>query len=225
MPAHSELYDVLILGGGITGAGILRDCSLRGLKACLIEKGELGHGTTANSTHLIHGGLRYLLYDRLTTHSTSWDSGHIVRTAGPLLKRLPILWPIYQGHRHGLETVHTLLKTYAPFQKMKYGLPPLRLNREEVIRLCPGLIPEGLKGGLIFDEWLVDPVLLVKKNIEAASHLGAAVFQSTPIQEFLIHGRRLEGVRIVTSSGESQEVKARLTVNATGPWADQVTRH
>lgn len=91
------MYDVIIIGGGITGAGILRDLTLRGLKVLLVEKGRPAHGTTVNSSHLIHGGLRYLLYDRLTTHTTCWDSGHILRIARPLLTRLPILWPIYRA--------------------------------------------------------------------------------------------------------------------------------
>src|SRR2546430_6953460 len=113
------MYDVIVIGGGITGAGVLRDCALRGLKAVLIEKGSAGAATTASSTHLIHGGLRYLLYDRITTHTTCWDSGHIVRIAGPLLTRLPILWPGYRGHAHGLETVGTLLGGYDGFTPME----------------------------------------------------------------------------------------------------------
>ncbi|MBK8575619.1 MAG: FAD-dependent oxidoreductase [Elusimicrobia bacterium] len=109
-------YDAIVIGGGITGAGILRDFALRGVRALLVEKGDLGCATTASSSHLIHGGLRYLLYDRLTTHATCWDSGHIVRIARPLLTRLPILWPVYRDHRRGLETVETLLESYDGFQ-------------------------------------------------------------------------------------------------------------
>ncbi|MBI4056267.1 MAG: glycerol-3-phosphate dehydrogenase/oxidase [Elusimicrobia bacterium] len=218
-------YDVLILGGGITGAGILRDCALRGLKACLIEKGDPAQGTTANSSHLIHGGLRYLLYDRLTTHATSWDSGHIVRIARPLLTRLPILWPVYSWHTHGLETIHTLMKAYSPFQKMKYGLPPLRLTCEETLRLVPGLTAENLKGGLVFDEWVINPTLLVRQNLEAASQMGAEVLTRTETEESLIQSGRLEGMRVKKESGESVEIKAKLTVNATGPWVNAVARN
>src|SRR5271170_2744477 len=115
-PSLTASHDVIIIGGGITGAGILRDCALRGLKALLLEKSAAGMATTASSSHLIHGGLRYLLYDRLTTHTTAWDSGNIVRIARPLLRRLPILWPVYRGHRHGAETVETLLECYDGFQ-------------------------------------------------------------------------------------------------------------
>jgi glycerol-3-phosphate dehydrogenase len=128
------IYDVAVVGGGITGAGVVRDAALRGLSAVLIEKNSPGAATTASSTHLIHGGLRYLLYDRLTTHTTCWDSGHIVRIARPLLTRIPILWPVYDYHRHGIETVETLLESYDGFQQMKEGRPHLRLTAEETRR-------------------------------------------------------------------------------------------
>src|ERR1041385_7505780 len=124
-------YDAIVIGGGITGAGVLRALALRGFKTLLVEKGSPGRGTTVTSTHLIHGGLRYLLYDRLTTHTTCWDSGHIIRIARPLLTRLPIVWPVYAGDTHGLETVETLLEVYDYFSGMKGGKRHLRLEPEE----------------------------------------------------------------------------------------------
>src|SRR5437667_7367406 len=134
---------------------------MRGLRTLLVERRRPAMGTTITSTHLIHGGLRYLLYDRLTTHTTCWDSGHIVRIARPLLQRLPILWPVYKGQSHGLETVETLLESYDGFQRMKLGLPHLRLTPEEARGLIPGLKSEGLLGAVSFDEWWVDPAALV----------------------------------------------------------------
>ncbi|MEK7745615.1 MAG: FAD-dependent oxidoreductase, partial [Elusimicrobiota bacterium] len=139
-------FDAVVIGGGITGAGVLRDLALRGLNAVLLERGEPGMATTASSTHLIHGGLRYLLYDRPTTHATCWDSGNIRRIAAPLLTRMPIVWPVYRGHSHGLETVETLLESYDSFQRMKQGLPHLRLSAPATLRLFPGLSREGLLG-------------------------------------------------------------------------------
>jgi hypothetical protein len=141
-------YDVIVIGGGVTGSGTARDCAMRGLRTFLVERGKPAMGTTVTSTHLIHGGLRYLLYDRLTTHTTCWDSGHIVRIARPLLRRLPILWPVYQGHSHGLETVETLLESYDGFQRMKLGLAHLRLSARQALALVPGLKPAGLQAGM-----------------------------------------------------------------------------
>lgn len=215
-------WDVLILGGGVTGAGILRDCALRGLRACLVEKGELARGTTSNSSHLIHGGLRYLLYDRFETHLTCWDSGHILRTAGLLLTRLPILWPVYRDHRHGLETVETLLQAYDRFSAMKGGRPHLRLSPEQVLAIFPTLKPDGLQGALSFDEWWTDPRALVSANVESARrHKAEAILQSEAVA-LLREGSRVTGARIRhQGSGREEEVAARLVVNATGPWADR----
>jgi len=218
------LYDAIVIGGGVTGAGVLRDLSLRGYKALLLEKNKPGFGTTVTSTHLIHGGLRYLLYDRLTTHATCWDSGHIVRIARPLLTRLPILWPVYRGHQHGLETVQTLLESYDGFQAMKGGLPHLRLSAEETRRVAPGLSPDGLKGGLVFDEWWVDPVALVEANLASARTFGAETRVGASVDGLLKTDGRVTGVRVKSSDGRTEDIAARLVINAAGPWADGVAR-
>ena len=212
-------YDLVVIGGGVTGAGVARDAALRGLKVALIERGEPGGGTTAASTHLIHGGVRYLLYDRLTTHATCWDSGHIVRTAGDLLTRLPLLWPVYHGHARGLETVETLFEEYDKFQPMKYGLPHMRLTPQACLRLVPGLKAEGLKGGLVFDEWWVDAQKLAARTLDSARAAGAEIFLGAAADAILRDGPRAAGV-----SAGGRELRARLTINAAGPWIDKVAK-
>lgn len=211
------LYDVIVIGGGVTGAGAARDAAMRGLKTLLLERGEAGRATTASSSHLIHGGLRYLLYDRLTTHTTSWDSGHIARIAKPLLKRLPILWPVYRGHSHGLETVETLLEVYDGFQRMKGGLPHLRLNAEETARLAPGIKTEGLQGAIAFDEWWVDAEGLVEKNIDSARRYGAEIRTGESVARLDLEAGRVTGV-----STERGHYRAKVVINAAGPWVDRV---
>ena len=211
-------FDVVVVGGGVSGAGAARDAALRGLKVALVERGRPGACTTAASTHLIHGGVRYLLYDRLTTHATCWDSGHIVRTAGSLLTRLPILWPVYRGHARGLETVETLLEEYDRFQPMKYGRPHLRLTAEAALRLVPGLEPEGLKGALVFDEWWVDAQALAERTLDSARAAGAEVLTDSPAESLLRDGARVTGVRAA-----GRDLPARVVVNAAGPWLDKVS--
>lgn len=212
------LWDVIVIGGGVTGAGVARDCAMRGLKTLLLERGAPGHGTTVSSTHLIHGGLRYLLYDRLTTHTTCWDSGHIIRIARPLLTRLPILWPVYQGHSHGLETVETLLEVYDGFQRMKGGRSHLRLSAEETVRLVPGLKKEGLLGSVAFDEWWVDPIELVEKNLDCARRYGAEIRTGAGVTGLIKEGARVVGVK--TGGGD---IHGRLVINAAGPWIDKIS--
>ena len=212
-------YDLLVIGGGVTGAGVARDAALRGLQVALVERGEAGGATTAASTHLIHGGVRYLLYDRFTTHATCWDSGHIVRTARELLTRLPIIWPVYKDHSRGLETVETLFEEYDKFAPMKYGLPHMRLSPEACLRLVPGLKAAGLRGALAFDEWWVDAQKLAVRTLESARAAGADIFLEAPVDAILRDGARAAGVR-----AGGRELRARMTLNAAGPWVDQVAR-
>lgn len=217
-------YDVLIIGGGITGAGVLRDCALRGFKTICIEKAEPGQATTAASTHLIHGGIRYLLYDRLTTHTTAWDAGNIMRIAGDMLKRIPIVWPLYKGQKYGAEIVETLIKAYEPFQRMKGGLPHLRLNAEETTKLIPGLKTEGLRGAVSFDEYWVDAPRLVERNIAAGEKNGGLFKKNTTVTGLIIEEHAVKGVRIKNTSGGEEEIRAKIVVNAAGPWIDKITR-
>ena len=212
-------YDLVVIGGGVTGAGVARDAALRGLKVALIERGEPGGGTTKASTHLIHGGVRYLLYDRLTTHATCWDSGHIVRTAGDLLTRLPIVWPVYRDHRRGLETVETLFEEYDRFQPMKYGRPHMRLSAEACLALVPGLKSEGLRGALVFDEWWVDAQALAARTLDSAKAAGAEVLLGAAADAILREGSRAVGAR-----AGGRDFRGKIVVNAAGPWVDKVAR-
>ena len=211
-------FDLVVIGGGVTGAGVARDAALRGLRVALIERGRPGGGTTAASTHLIHGGVRYLLYDRLTTHSSCWDSGHIVRTSGDLLTRLPIVWPVYKGHARGLETVETLFEEYDLFQPMKYGRPHLRLTAEATLRVVPGLEPTGLLGSLVFDEWWVDAEGLARRTLDSARAAGAEVLLDTAVTGILKAGSRVTGV-----NAGGRELRGKITINAAGPWIDKVS--
>lgn len=211
-------FDVIIIGGGITGAGLARDCAQRGLKCLVVDKSLPGHATTAASSHLIHGGLRYLLYDRLTTHTTAWDAGNIIRIAPNLVSRLPIVWPVYKGHLHGIEVVETLLEEYDEFQRMKGGLAHLRMDPHATRTIVPGLVGEGLIGSVAFDEWRVDAVGLVEANLEAAKRDGVKVRVDTKVDALLRDSNgRVHGV-----SANGEEIEADVVVNATGPWVDQI---
>jgi glycerol-3-phosphate dehydrogenase len=216
---NRETADVAIIGGGITGAGLARDCAMRGLRTILLEKSQPGRQTTASSSRLIHGGLRYLLYDRQTTLETSWDAGYILQIAAPLLTRLPILWPVYRGHAHGLAAVDALLQSYDGFQRLKGGKPHLRLTAEETLRLLPTLKKEGLRGALTFDEWQVDPVRLVESNLSSAERHGAAIRRDCPVESI----EKAPGGGILLK-GPNMEVAASLAVNAGGPWAGEIAR-
>src|SRR5690349_14518140 len=136
------VYDIAIIGGGINGAGIARDAALRGLSVALFEREDWAAGTTGSSTRMIHGGVRYLLYDVPTTRHSSEDAGRIRKIAPHLTWRIPFLWPLYPGSRFMTEATEAFLSAYDPYAKMKGGLRHTRLSAEEAKAIEPGLAPE-----------------------------------------------------------------------------------
>ncbi|MBI2070175.1 MAG: FAD-dependent oxidoreductase [Elusimicrobia bacterium] len=217
------MVDVVVVGGGITGAGILRDLVQRGFSAVLIEMGRPGGKTTAISSGLIHGGLRYLPYDYQTTHHCCVEAGIIKRLAPQLLRRQIFLWPVYRGQTTGMELVESLLEGYDDLGPLKYAKPRVRLSRDEALALEPGFKTEGLIGAVTFDEWAIDPYGLVDLNIESARRSGARLVTGAKVGAFIKEGGRITGVRVKSKEGGAEEeIRGRLVINATGPWAQEL---
>lgn len=220
-------YDVIVIGGGVNGTGIARDCALRGMKTLLVEKDDFGAGTSGASSSMIHGGLRYLRTDVQTTKLSCLDSGYIQKIAPHLLWRIPFLMPIFGS---GLKTkiyaelLETYLEAYDRFSvRYKNGRPHTRLDPNEVYRLEPGLAG-GIFTALTFDEWGVNAHRLCLLNALAAAEQGADVRNHTEVVRF----HRDEQNRITTVwlrdhlQGGLEEALARVIVNATGPWSPKV---
>src|SRR5215210_5338586 len=140
-------HDVVIIGGGINGAGIARDAAMRGLKVLLIEKGDLGAGTTSASTRLIHGGLRYLEHFEFgLVRESLRERETLLRIAPHLVRPLPVVIPIYKQNRRGRATIRAGMIAYDLLSVGK-SLPRHRmLSRNETLKQSPGLNPEGLLG-------------------------------------------------------------------------------
>jgi len=221
------MYDLAVIGGGANGAGAARDAALRGLSVALFEREDWGAGTTGHSTRMIHGGLRYLLYDVPTTKASCIDAGRIRRIAPHLTFRIPFLWPLY-GHE-GLmgEAKEALLAAYDRFAPAKGGLQHVRLDPDEARRMEPGLAPE-VAGALTLDEWGIDVHRLAALNALDAREAGAHLYPHTEVVELLRAGdvpggRALRGVRARDRlDGRVFDVEARLVLNAAGPWAGLV---
>jgi glycerol-3-phosphate dehydrogenase len=218
------IYDLAIIGGGINGAGIARDAVLRGLSVALCEREDWGTGTTGSSTRMIHGGVRYLLYDVATTRVSSEDAGRIRRIAPHLTWRIPFLWPLYSGGRFMKEATEAFLAAYDVHARRKGGLRHARLTAAEARRLEPGLAPD-VEGALTLDEWGCDTYRLAALNALDAREHGAAVFTHSEVTDTLRSGRDVRGVRVRDRlQGRSFDVEARLVVNAAGPWVPAVAR-
>ncbi len=218
--------DVVVVGGGVNGAGVARDLALRGARVALFERGDLCGGTTGASSGMIHGGLRYLLYDRETTRTSCVDSGYIQRIAPHIIFRIPFLLPLFGrgfAARFRHETVEAFFRAYDAFQPLKGGKRHTRLTAAEALALEPGLRAD-VAGAVTMDEWGIDTFRLVVLNALDAARHGAAIHTYTPVTGFLRgEGGRVVGVRVRDlSTGKARDVRAKVVVNAAGPWGARV---
>ena len=215
-------YDIAIIGGGINGTGSARDAALRGLRVAVFEREDWGAGTTGASTRMVHGGLRYLLYDVPTTRISSEDAGRIRHIAPHVTWRIPFLWPLFPGRRFFHEASEALLAAYDPHARRKGGLPHARLSRAEALGLEPGLA-NNVAGALTLDEWGCDVFRLAALNALDAREAGAQLFSHTEVVELLMRDRTVYGVKAHDLiDGRTFDVEASVVINAAGPWAGAV---
>jgi glycerol-3-phosphate dehydrogenase len=219
--------DLAIVGGGIIGAGVARDAALRGLSVALFERADYGGGTTAGSTRLIHGGLRYL--EQLDLRLVRLDLREreiLLRNAPHLVKPLPFLLPFYNERWWARTRLRLGMQLY---DALSFGktLPSHRmLRREQVAALEPHLASRGLQGAaLYYDAQAAMPERLCLENILDASSHGAETFNYAEVVGHLRRGSRVTGLRVrdVIEGGEV-DIEARVVVNAAGPWLDRVAK-
>lgn len=213
---RSETFDVLVIGGGITGCGIALDAASRGLKVALIERDDFSAGTSSKSSKLIHGGLRYLRQLQLkVTLEASREKARLKRMAPHLIEDLAFLLPLWT--RVARPMVSSGLWIYDAAAGFPKGLIHKHLDREETLSTLPGLESEGLRGGFLYYDARTDDCRLVLHVAQKAAELGAVLANGMAATGFLRSGGRLAGVR----SG-SLEIAARRVINASGVWCDEV---
>ena len=221
--AAAEAYDLVIVGGGINGAGIARDAASRGINVLLLEMNDFASGTTSWSSRLIHGGLRYLEHGELSlVYESLQERSRLLRTARHLVQRIRINVPIYEGSKRGMLTLRIGMLAY---DLLSFGkpLPPHRiLDRRAFLAGEPGVAADGLKGGAqYFDAQVTVPERLVIENLAAARAYGAELRNYSTVNGNEIGGGKVSAVRYRDADGE-HEVGARVVVNAAGPWVDHV---
>ncbi len=224
-------YDLVIVGGGINGAGIARDAVMRGLSVALFEKNDFSTGATWASSGMIHGGVRYLEKDPTVTKKSCYDSGLIQQIAPHLLFRVPFLFPVREDkleNRVLLELAEVYFDTYDRYSHLKGGVRHSRLTAQEALAVEPGL-PEDVIGAVTTDEWGIDSPRLNFINILDAKERGADVHNYHEVVDFLrddgSQNQRgaMRGVRVRDRiGGGEREVYGRITFNATGAWAERV---
>jgi glycerol-3-phosphate dehydrogenase len=227
MPEAVPTYDLVIVGGGINGAGIARDAALRGLRVILLEKSDFGSGTTSWSSRLIHGGLRYLEYAEIPLVYESLHERRYLRKIAPhLINPIRITIPIYERSKRGPLLIRLGMIAYDLLSIGK-ALPRHRmLRREELLREVPGLNTEGLRAGAqYYDAQVTFAERLVLENIIAAAEAGADVKNYCAVDVIGPHdGESMNVSYVDQDSGAKSRVKGRLVVNASGPWVDRVLR-
>jgi glycerol-3-phosphate dehydrogenase len=216
--------DVVVIGGGVNGTGVARDCALRGMSVALFERNDVAFGASGNSSGMIHGGPRYLSYDPDVTYTSCLDSGHIQRIAPHLLFRIPFLVPVFQRSvlttKIALTGYDAFFALYDKYQPLKRGKSHVLLAAEEIRRLEPGLIGEAA-GGVTFDEWGIDGVrLCIGSLVDAIEHGATARVHCTVTEVLRGEGGKVRGVRWRDRfGGQTGTTTARVVVNATGAWA------
>lgn len=221
----SSAWDVVIIGGGINGAGIARDAALRGLKVLLLEKNDFGSGTSSWSSRLIHGGLRYLEYGEIPLVYESLRERRVLREVAPhLVTKLRINIPVYDHSKRGLLLLRAGMIAYDLLSLGK-SLPNHRvLDRDEFLRNEPGVNPAGLRGGVqYYDAQVAYAERLVIENILAAHDAGACVENYSPVTSIVVENGRVGGVAYRNrQTGQETQAESRIVVNASGPWVDDV---
>jgi glycerol-3-phosphate dehydrogenase len=222
----AEPVDVLVIGGGITGAAIARDAALRGLRAALIDKGDFGGGTSSVSSRLIHGGIRYLeQHDFRLVLEASRERRVLLRIAPHLVHPLPFLFPVYRGARVPAWKLRAGMWLYDLLAAFRNVHTHRWLGRKAVLRLEPGVRAKGLKGAALYYDAQTDDARLVLATVRSAAQAGALVANYAEATTLLKPDGQARGATVRDAlSGHPYTVRGLVVVNATGPWVDRVRR-
>ncbi|MBV9169426.1 MAG: glycerol-3-phosphate dehydrogenase/oxidase [Chloroflexi bacterium] len=220
-------YDLLVIGGGITGAGVAREASLRGLRVALVEGRDFASGTSSRSTKLIHGGLRYLKqFDFRLVAEAVRERQLLLRMAPHLVQATPFMFPVYRGDPDSLLALRAGLFVYDLFAGLRASVPHRIFAPEQVLGREPWLRRDRLIGGALYTDSRTDDARLTLAVLESATRHGAAAGNYLELEALLrLASGRLAGARVRdTLTGRCYEVRATRVLAAVGPWADFVRR-
>jgi len=219
-----EAFDVAIVGGGITGAGIARDGAMRGLRVALLEARDFASGTSSRSSRLVHGGVRYLEHGHLhLVFESSRERRTLLRIAPHLVRPLSFIWPVYRNARISRFRLSLGLGLYDALSMFRNVARHERLSRSEVLECEPGLRSEELVGGARYYDASTDDSRLTLANVLSAVEAGAVVLNHASVTGFDVVGGRVRGLCVRDeATNESFSVRAATIVNASGPWSDDV---
>lgn len=228
-------FDVAIIGGGATGAAIALDCALRGLKTALVEKGDFSAATSAASSKLMHGGLRYLANGEIgLVREGLHERGIWQRIAKHLVRPLPFVLPTYQPFMQSRNAMRLGLTAYDWLAVGRnFGADSMQrmpghraINTAQTMGLMPGLDRDGINGpitgGMIYhDAQMLSPERLCLAMVRSAVNAGAVAVNYAAAQDFTVTDNKIETVTVKDmTNGKKERLRASVFVNAAGPWAD-----
>lgn len=216
----TEPFDVLVIGGGIVGAGVARDAAMRGLKTVLVEQRDFAFGTSSRSSRLLHGGLRYLAQGRLgLVREASLEKAVLHRIAPHLAQPLAFIFPAYPGTGRPLWQLRAGVKIYDLLCGGRNLGPSRSLSKAETLQAVPSLKPDGLAGAVRYFDGLTNDARLVFDTLRSAARQGGTLLNYCQFQDASRDGEGWRCSIFDNVAGSAGSVRTRTVVNASGPWA------
>lgn len=220
-----SVYDLIVIGAGCNGAGIARDAAARGLRVALVEKEDIGSGTSSWSGRLIHGGLRYLEQGDIALVRESLRERELLfRLAPHIVKPVPLMMPLYKHNARPAWMIRIAMLAYDILSFDKSTVTHKILSRSKTLERFPGMSKDGLRGSAIFMDGQVVWSERLCTEITLAAHAdGAHIYTWSKVEGFLREGGRIAGVHFTDMlDGSRHTLKGSIVINAAGPWVDVV---
>ncbi len=219
-----EAFDLVVIGGGITGGGIALDAASRGMKVVLLEKGDFASGTSSKSTKLIHGGLRYLKqFDFWLVKEVGSERAIVHKLAPHLVLPEKMLLPLIEGGSYGKWLTSIGLKVYDILAQVTGDDKRQMLEKKEALKLEPLLPKKILNGAGYYAEYRTDDSRLTVENIKTSLQYGAQALNYAKVVDFIYENETVAGVKVKDeASGEEFNIKSKYVISAAGPWVDEL---
>ncbi|AUJ51852.1 glycerol-3-phosphate dehydrogenase [Staphylococcus hominis subsp. hominis] len=224
---RNKEFDVVVIGGGITGAGIALDATQRGMKVALVEMQDFAQGTSSRSTKLVHGGLRYLKQAQIKVVAETGKERAIVYENGPHVTTPEwMLLPMHKGGTFGKFTTNIGLTMYDRLAGVKRYERKKMLSKQATLNKEPLVKKDGLKGGGYYVEYRTDDARLTIEVVKRAAEKGAEVINHTKSTDFVYDAKnKVSGIKVKDMlTGEEYQINAKKVINAAGPWVDEVRK-
>jgi glycerol-3-phosphate dehydrogenase len=221
----ADTLDVLVIGGGIVGAGVIRDAAMRGLRVGLIDQQDFAEGTSGRSSRLLHGGLRYLEQWRVFLVREASLEKKIVHHIAPHLSRpMGFVFPAYRGQGRPLWQLRIGVKLYDLLCSGRNFHPSRGMSRKETLQTLPALRSEGVTGAAYYFDALTNDARLVIDSLRSAENHGATLLNYARFNDARREGNEWICRTTDQETGQPHVVRAKAIVNATGPWANQLAQ-